>query len=508
MSDDARGDGSAPSLVGRLLGRFRIVSELGRGGMGIVYVARDETLRRDVALKVLPHEEAQHQERRRRFLREARSAAAVMHPCVAAIFDVGEADGSAFIAMELVDGRTLRALLRDDPPSLPRAIAIARQVLQGLGKAHEKGIVHRDLKPDNIMVDAEGRVKILDFGVAKALGADDPALADVPGAAPSRVTKQGQILGTPAYMSPEQARGGAIDQRSDLFSFGIVLYEVLAGERPFVGTGLELLMRVALDEPRALRSVRPDVPEALAALVARCMKKQPAERYASADEVLADLDAMTASRDVVPPGDAPSIAAPTAPRTSEGPTTIVDVEDPPPIAASREPEPTHVSAAPAAPLAAAIPATLASSPIATPSAVAARASDAGGVRRRRGGALVLIAAGAVALLAAATFVVLRSEPEEGKDHATAPRTAASASAIHAPAPPGDPCACSSWKAQHFSIRVGADLVCRDEDECIATFHLRDGQCAVTKQRPWCFVRPACPLAQKSDDRLRWFRYCD
>src|SRR5262245_10581031 len=201
------------------IAHFRILDELGRGGMGIVYLAHDEKLRRSVALKVLPPSVTRHEEKRRRFLREARAAASVSHPNLATIYDVGEEDGRVYIAMEQVEGRTLRELLARGRLPLDDVLELAGQILAGLSKAHEKGIVHRDLKPDNVMVTAEGVAKLLDFGLAKQdrdvdvpLGEADTATSD---------TGARQVLGTPGYMSPEQARGKPVDSRSDIFSFGV-----------------------------------------------------------------------------------------------------------------------------------------------------------------------------------------------------------------------------------------------------------------------------------------------
>jgi serine/threonine-protein kinase len=293
-------------LVGRTLSHFRVVSMLGRGGMGVVYLARDEALHRDVALKVLPHAYMDDPDRRRRFVREARSAAAVTHPCVAAIFEVGEAEGRVFIAMEHVEGQSLRALLAAEQPSFERIVRIAQGVARGLAKAHDKGIVHRDLKPENVMVDRDDQVKILDFGLARAAASDDPApTADATSTTTeTQVTGGGLILGTPAYMSPEQIRGGLVDARSDVFSFGVVLYEMIAGARPFAGkNGSELLAAITEVVPSPLLSRRGDVPPELAAIVDRCLRKDPSERHASALDLCAELVRLGAA----PPVEAPAL---------------------------------------------------------------------------------------------------------------------------------------------------------------------------------------------------------
>jgi predicted Ser/Thr protein kinase len=274
-------------MPGQMLGRFRILSELGRGGMGIVYLAHDENLRRAVALKLLPPSLTRQDERYRRFLREARAAASVTHPNLATIYDVGEVEGNIFIAMERVEGRTLRKLVASGRPSIEEVLHLAGQILAGLAKAHQAGIVHRDLKPDNIMITDDGVVKLLDFGLAKQ---HDGVSGDVASRRGSVVrekhdsahTAADQRLGTPGYMSPEQLRGGPIDPRSDLFAFGVIVYEMLAGKRPFSGqTPADLQSAVLRDTPQPLRAVRGDVPESLERLVELCLEKDPARRPAS-----------------------------------------------------------------------------------------------------------------------------------------------------------------------------------------------------------------------------------
>jgi predicted Ser/Thr protein kinase len=318
LHDRAREQGD---VLGHVLGHFRVLSVIGRGGMGVVYLARDETLRRDVALKVLPRANTDDPERRGRFLREARSAAAVTHPCVATIHEVGEAEGRVFIAMELVEGRSLRAHLAAGRPAMAEVVAIAKQVARGLAKAHEKGIVHRDLKPENVMLDDEHHVKILDFGLAKPVALDGIARAVDPGApTETQLTGEGRLLGTPAYMSPEQIRGVAVDGRSDLFSFGVMLYEMLAGVRPFQGTSMELLVAIARDEPPPIAKRRPGVPGELEAIVRRCLQKDPAARYASAQELYVDLDRLgVIPGETLPPGPEASSDAPAL--TGAGGTT-------------------------------------------------------------------------------------------------------------------------------------------------------------------------------------------
>jgi serine/threonine protein kinase/predicted Zn-dependent protease len=278
---------STSELTGEKIGHFRVIAFLGKGGMGVVYRAEDEVLRREVALKVLPPGFTADEERRRRFLREARSAAAVNHPNIATIYEVGEGDGRVFIAMELIDGRSLARTLSAARPSIEEAVELSRQILRGLGKAHEAGLVHRDLKPDNVMVTAEGTVKLLDFGLAKTREPGASHLGD----ADTAMTEDGRLVGTPLYMSPEQARGRSLDARSDLFSFGVLLYELLTGKRPFHGaTSTDLLTAILRDQPPSPSALNPEIPAELSALVERCLAKDPAERPADCASIAAELD--------------------------------------------------------------------------------------------------------------------------------------------------------------------------------------------------------------------------
>ncbi|EYF07304.1 protein kinase domain-containing protein [Chondromyces apiculatus] len=280
---------------GETLGRFVLRRELGRGGMGVVFAAEDVTLGRDVALKVLPW--SGDEGRRRRFLREARSAAALSDPGIATIFDVGEADGWVFIAMELIRGETLRAVLERRPVrgrALPgeEVRRVARAIARALAKAHAAGVVHRDLKPENVMIADDGQVKLLDFGLAKVARAES-----MPGGLSTTETAEGRILGTPGYMSPEQAKGWPVDARSDVFSFGVLLYELLTGRRPFVGATLvELIIAIDRDEPPSPSSIRSGVERDLERVALRCLRKEAAARYADAGAVLRALDATPAAR--------------------------------------------------------------------------------------------------------------------------------------------------------------------------------------------------------------------
>jgi serine/threonine protein kinase len=281
-------------LVGQSLAHFRIVDKLGEGGMGVVYKATDEKLRRTVALKVLPEALARDEDRRRRFLREARAAAAVSHPNIAAVHDVGEAHGRIFIAMELLEGETLRERLGGGAMAVPGALNIAVQIARGLAKAHQANVVHRDLKPENVIVGENDHVKLLDFGLAK--------LREVEVATPSaleeaetetNLTREGKLLGTPGYMSPEQARGQEVDARTDVFAFGVVLYEMVTGERPFTGeTTQDVLTAVMRDTPKRASELNPLVPPEMDRLTQRCLEKLRDARYANGQELLDALIAV------------------------------------------------------------------------------------------------------------------------------------------------------------------------------------------------------------------------
>jgi serine/threonine protein kinase len=277
-------------MIGKRLKQYEVESQLGQGGMGVVYRARDTRLDRPVALKVLMSELTGDPERQQRFLREARAAAAVTHPAIAQIYDVDEADGITFIAMELVEGQTVRKLIEGRDLDLQSAVDIALQVSEGLARAHEAGIVHRDIKSDNIMVTRDGHAKILDFGLAKLLD-PEPGSVDQDSARETLTkTRAGVVLGTISYMSPEQARGRAVDPRSDIFSLGIVLYEMVTGELPFHGaSALDTLHAIAYEEIRPVTVVRKNLPGDVHRVVSRCLRKRPEDRYPSSESLAADL---------------------------------------------------------------------------------------------------------------------------------------------------------------------------------------------------------------------------
>jgi len=279
--------------AGAKLGNFEIVELLGRGGMGEVWRARDARLKRDVAIKALPAGLAHDPDRIARFEREARAASALNHPNIVAVYDIGCDNGTYWIASELVRGDTLRRAIEAGPLPAPRAIEIATQVAAGLAAAHAAGLVHRDLKPANIMVTRAGQVKILDFGLAKQRY---PA----PDSTTAYLTDEGVVLGTVGYMSPEQVRGEPADHRADLFSFGVVLYEMLCGKRAFAsGSSVEVMNAILKEEPPELPA---SVPPALGRIVRRCLEKEPARRFQSAADLAFALQSSSPS---LPPAAAP-----------------------------------------------------------------------------------------------------------------------------------------------------------------------------------------------------------
>jgi len=281
--------GGAESLVGRVVGDYKVERELGRGGMGEVYLARDTRLGRPVALKLLPALYTTDSERVRRFRQEARSASALNHPNILTIYEVGEADGLRFIATEYVEGETLRALLAGGGLTPERALDVAIQTACALAAAHDAGIVHRDVKPENVMVRPDGYVKVLDFGLAKLVEREP---AGEGGGTPRarHSTNPGIMLGTISYMSPEQARGQKVDARSDIFSLGVVLYECVAGRTPFEGeTQSDILVSILSEEPPPLAVHTADAPGALQVIIDRALRKDREGRYQTVGEMLGDL---------------------------------------------------------------------------------------------------------------------------------------------------------------------------------------------------------------------------
>lgn len=277
-------------MIGEVLSHYRILGRIGAGGMGVVYRAHDTRLGREVALKVLPPELAGSPERVARFEREARALAALDHPNIVTIFSVEEAQGCHFLTMQLVHGRTLGALIPAGGMAVERVVRIGVEIADALAAAHERGVVHRDLKPGNVMVTDDGRAKVLDFGLAKLRPGPSPA-CDVTGQPTEDAITGDLILGTTAYMSPEQAEGRAIDHRSDIFSLGIVLYEMLTGVRPFRGdTPVAIISSILKDAPARVVDLNPSVPSALDHIIARALAKDPARRYQSALDLRIDLE--------------------------------------------------------------------------------------------------------------------------------------------------------------------------------------------------------------------------
>jgi len=275
-------------MIGRSLSHYRILEKIGEGGMGEVFLAEDSSLHRKVALKFLPPEMQQDAAAHKRFVREARSAAALDHPYICSIHEVGESEGKGFIVMEYVDGLTLKDKLAPGPLPLKEALQIAIEVAEALEAAHAKTIVHRDIKPANIMLTQTGHAKVMDFGLAKQLipsGGIENQEQTI-----TALTREGSTVGTLAYMSPEQLRGESVDPRSDVFSFGVVLYEMLAGTHPFrKKTGMDTASAILTTLPQPLDHLRPDIPSCLQRIVTRALEKDPKSRYSSAHEIQGDL---------------------------------------------------------------------------------------------------------------------------------------------------------------------------------------------------------------------------
>ena len=276
--------------AGTRLGPYEIVSPLGAGGMGEVYRARDPRLGRDVAVKVLPAAFSSDPDRLKRFEQEARAAGVLNHPNVTAVHDLGTHDGAPYVVHELLEGETLRAELAGGRLSPRRAIDYAVQIARGLAAAHEKGIVHRDLKPDNVFVTADGRVKILDFGLAKLTEPQVmPNATNVPTA-----TEPGVVMGTLGYISPEQVKAKPADARSDIFAFGAILYEMLSGQRAFRGDSAgETMAAILKEDPPELSVTNQSVSPGLDRIVRHCLEKNPERRFQSASDIAFDLEALS-----------------------------------------------------------------------------------------------------------------------------------------------------------------------------------------------------------------------
>ena len=317
--------------AGTNLAHYRILSKIGAGGMGEVYAAQDTRLDRKVALKVLPSELAANRDRMERFIREAKSAAALSHPNIAQIFEIGEHDGTHFIAMEFIDGVTLREKIHREHTPVWKLLRHLQHVAEGLAKAHAAGIVHRDLKPDNIMITHDGHAKILDFGLAKLIETTTPtesseSLSQAPTAMlPPQYSTPGVIMGTVGYMSPEQAQGkvNQIDHRSDIFSFGCLLFETVTRRKPFEGQNtLDSLHNTVHAPTPNVKELYPEATDDLQRIIRRCLSKDPDRRYQSIREVAIELEELwpelrtPSERDSVPAIGSGSLAVPSSdPRT-------------------------------------------------------------------------------------------------------------------------------------------------------------------------------------------------
>src|SRR5262245_41989719 len=284
----------APQFIGRELANYRIVSLLGRGGMGEVYLAEDKRLRRKVALKMLPAQFTNNAERVRRFEREASAASATNHPNIITIYEIGQVDGAHYIVTEFIDGQTLRQRMQTAKLSLNEVVDVAIQVTQALEAAHSAGIVHRDIKPENVMVRRDRLVKVLDFGLAK-LTEQQPSPGnggiDSQAATLAKVnTDSGTVMGTASYMSPEQARGLKVDARTDIFSLGVTLYEMIAGSPPFEGVNaLDVIGAILQKEPAPLSQTAAEAPPELEKIVGKALRKDREERYQTVKDLLIDL---------------------------------------------------------------------------------------------------------------------------------------------------------------------------------------------------------------------------
>ena len=282
--------GACMSMIGKTLAHYEITSQLGKGGMGEVYQAKDRKLGRDVAIKVLPEEFAKDADRVARFQREAKLLASLNHPNIAAIYGLEESGGTNFLVLELVEGETLADRIKNGPIPVEESLKLALQIAEALEAAHEKGVIHRDLKPANIKVTPEGKVKVLDFGLAKAFAGEQAELnlSNSPTLS-NAATQQGVILGTAAYMSPEQAKGKTVDKRADIWAFGCVLFEMLTGRQLFKGeTVSETLAAVLMREPD-FSTLPPNLHPRIRLLLERCLEKEPKNRYHDIADVRVDI---------------------------------------------------------------------------------------------------------------------------------------------------------------------------------------------------------------------------
>jgi serine/threonine protein kinase/Tfp pilus assembly protein PilF len=295
------------SMIGKTLSHFKILEQIGEGGMGAVYKAEDTNLHRQVALKMLREEMASNPDRLERFRREAQAVAALNHPNIVTIYSIEEAPEGHFMTMELVQGKGLDELVTGDGMSSERMMEIARPLIQALVAAHQRGITHRDLKPANVMMTKDGQVKVLDFGLAKlTAAADSGEHQDLP---TQTLTQIGTVVGTIPYMSPEQVQGQAVDHRTDIFSLGVILYEMATGRKPFDGANsAEVASKILRDTPESIAVTRPDIPGELGRVIGRCLEKEPELRYQSAADILTALSSVGASGTRHKEDSGPSIA--------------------------------------------------------------------------------------------------------------------------------------------------------------------------------------------------------
>jgi serine/threonine protein kinase len=280
-------------IIGSQINQYKILSLLGEGGMGAVYLAEDTSLERKVALKLLPGNLAEDKIRLNRFFQEAKAASALNHPNILTVHEIGKLDGTHFIVTEYIKGRTLKNYLAEEKPPFSKILEIAAQIASALAAAHEAGIIHRDIKPDNVMVRSDGIVKVLDFGIAKLTGANNSTEIDTEAQtiAKHTITMPGMVIGTPQYMSPEQARGQKIDFRSDIFSFGVVLYEVICNHLPFSGaTNMDIIGSILKDDPAPLSQYLPEISAELEHIVAKTLRKDREQRYQHIKDVLIDIN--------------------------------------------------------------------------------------------------------------------------------------------------------------------------------------------------------------------------
>jgi tetratricopeptide (TPR) repeat protein/tRNA A-37 threonylcarbamoyl transferase component Bud32 len=281
-------------IIGKTVSHYKIVELLGEGGMGVVYKAEDIKLKRTVALKFIKPEAAQTEDRKTRFFNEAQAVASLSHHNINTIYEIDEAEGQVFIAMEFIDGKSLKDMIKKEPLKINQMIRIAEQIAEGLQEAHEKGIIHRDIKSSNVMLTEKNHVKIMDFGLARIVGS-------------TRITKTATAVGTVTYMSPEQAHGEMVDFRSDLWSFGIILYEMITGRLPFDGEQDQLVLYSILNkDPKPISGLRSQIPLELERIVEKCLEKKPSERYQSAKDILVDLKRL--DRDITS-GKAPTLTS-------------------------------------------------------------------------------------------------------------------------------------------------------------------------------------------------------